>query len=110
MRNAAPATEVAMNSCLINLGHIRSRIGDKALTSITKQDVDNPLASIGAELGIGNTTLHKTCAISKRVFVYAVNNDWLVRKPCDRITVQRIDEVTNPLALGREMRVFPCMS
>lgn len=102
MRNAATATEGAMNGYLINLGHMRARIGAKVLTSISKQDVEDALASIKAERGISNTTLHKIYAVTKRVFAYAVNNDWLVRNPCSKITAPRIDEVTNRRSLSAE--------
>lgn len=102
VRNAATATEGAMNGYLINLGHMRGKIGDKILTVITKQDVEDALASIKAERGIGNTTLNKIYAVTKRVFKYAVNNDWLVRNPCDKITAPRIDEVNNRRSLSAE--------
>ena len=102
MRNASTATESAMNGYLINLGHMRSRIGNKVLTAITMQDIEDALASIKAERQISNTTLHKVYAVTKRVFKYAVNNDWLVRNPCDQITAPKIDEVTNRRSLSAE--------
>ena len=36
------------------------------------------------------------------MFKYAVNNDWLVRNPCDKITAPRIDEVNNRRSLSAE--------
>lgn len=102
LRNAATATEGAMNGYLVNLAHMRERIGGKVLTSITRQDVEDALAAIKAERGIGNTTLHKVYAVTKRVFKYAVNNDWLVRNPCDKITAPKIDEVVNRRSLSAE--------
>ena len=44
----------------------------------------------------------KVYAVTKRVFKYAVNNDWLVRNPCDKITAPKIDEATNRRSLSAE--------
>lgn len=102
LRNAATASEGAMNGYLQNLGHMSEKIGGKVLTAITRQDVEDALSSIKAERGISNTTLHKVYAVTKRVFKYAVNIDWLVRNPCDKIQAPKIDEVVNRRSLSAE--------
>lgn len=101
-RNTGKVTEGAMAGYLVNLGHMRGKIGDKPLTGITSQQVESALAEIRDERGIGGTTMHKIYAITKRVFAYAVKNDWLVRNPCDKIDAPQIDEVTNRRSLTAE--------
>ncbi|MBQ9043799.1 MAG: site-specific integrase [Eggerthellaceae bacterium] len=101
-RNAGKATESAMNGYVTNLGHMRKKIGKKPLATITSQQVEDALAEIREERGLGGTTMHKVYAITKRVFAYAVKNDWLVRNPCDKIEAPQIDEVVNRRSLTAE--------
>lgn len=101
-RNSGKVTEGAMNGYLVNLGHMRKKVGDKPLTGITSQQVESALAEIREERGVGGTTMHKIYAITKRVFAYAVKNDWLVRNPCDKIDAPQIDEVVNRRSLTAE--------
>ncbi len=101
-RNSGKVTEGAMNGYITNLGHMRGKIGDKPLTVITSQQVEAALAEVREERGIGGTTMHKIYAITKRVFAYAVRNDWLVRNPCDKIDAPQIDEVVNRRSLTAE--------
>lgn len=102
MRNAATATEGAMNGYLQNLGHMCGKIGNKTLTAITKQDVEDALSEIKEERGLSNTTMNKIYAVTKRVFTYCVDSDWLVRNPCAKVKAPKIDEVTNRRSLTAE--------
>ena len=102
MRNAGTASENCLASYLRNLNHMSKQLGDKAIITITKQDVENALAAVKKERGISNTTLHKVFAVTKRVFAYAVDSDWIIRNPCNKIKAPKIDEVTNRRSLSAE--------
>lgn len=99
---ANTAGELTMNAYRSQLDHMRARIGDMPLVDVKKQDVENALADIKANDGIGNTTLHKVFAVTKRVFSYAIDNCWLVKNPCARVRAPRIDPVTNRRSLTEE--------
>lgn len=102
MRNSGRASVNALNGYLINLGHMRAKIGDKPLVSIAKQDVEDALGQIRVERKLSGTTMNKIFGVTKRVFTYAVNSDWLVRNPCAAIDAPRINKDIKRRALSDE--------
>lgn len=102
MRNAATASENCLAGYMQNLRHVQKYLGDKPIVATTKQDVEDALAAVKTDRGLSNTTMHKVHALTKRVFAYCVDSDWIVRNPCAKIKAPRIDEVTNRRSLSSE--------
>ena len=102
IRNAGTATPNVIANYVRDLGHMRRHIGDKPLLAVTKQDIESALAAVKVERGIGNTTLHRVCAVTKRVFAYALDSDWIVRNPAAKVKAPKIDEVVNRVSLTAE--------
>lgn len=102
MRNSGRASENALNGYLCNLRHMRAIIGKKELVAITKQDVEDALGRIRNERGLSGTSMRKIYGVTKRVFTYSVNSDWLVRNPCATIDAPRNNEVVNRRSLSEQ--------
>ncbi len=64
--------------------HIVGRIGSARVCDLDAQSVRN-LYRLLLENGIGNTTLHHVHKQLKQILQFAVNNDILLKNPCDRV-------------------------
>ena len=101
-RSTGKASANVMADYVRNLGHMERHIGNMQLLSITVQDIESALAAVKVERNIGNTTLHRIHALTKRVFKYAVKHNMLIKNPAEDVEAPKVDEVVNRRALSAD--------
>lgn len=72
------------------LGYMAAQLGDKPVSEIKRQDVEEALATIKAQRGMSDCTMRNIFALTKRVFEYGIKCDWLVRNPCSSMDAPRV--------------------
>lgn len=67
------------------LRHVERYIGDNPIGSITPQAIEDVYSRIKEEIGLSNTTIKQIHNSLKSVFARAVDFDYIMRNPCDRV-------------------------
>lgn len=68
------------------LRHVERYIGDNPIGSITPQAIEDVYSRIKEEIGLSNTTIKQIHNSLKSVFARAVDFDYIMRNPCDRVS------------------------
>lgn len=68
--------------------HLKNGLGSVLVVDITPAVVNDFYASLRAA-GVGDTTVRECHGLLKRILKYAVNNDVIMRNPCDRVETPR---------------------
>lgn len=64
------------------LGYMSVVLDKKPLVELRKQDVRDALKSLDKSRGLSASTRNKALAITKSVFEFALDNDYIVKNPC----------------------------
>lgn len=83
------ASETTIRLDAQRLRHVETLIGNMPLQSITVPILESAFAKVREERNLSNTTMHELHGIVKRVFAKAVDYDFILRNPCDKIKAPR---------------------
>ena len=100
MKCANTASKAVLTQYETWLGYVSDYFGDKKIIDIKKTDIEAAMASIKTQRNLSNTTMNKMFAVTKRLFEYAVDSDWLIRNPCAKVTAPRKDKVNTRKSLS----------
>lgn len=93
MRDHNKASKGSIKQYETRLGYMREHLGPMKLAEIKADDVDDALSATIHERNMSNTTANKTFSVTKRVFTFAVQRDWIVRNPCDGTCAPKADKM-----------------
>lgn len=102
MRNSNKVAERSLSGYLRLLGFMEEHIGSMALLDIRERDIDKAIAAIRSTGKVGDTTINKTFATTKRVFNFALKREWVVRNPLAVMDSPRKGKVQTRFSLTRE--------
>lgn len=102
MRLSGSASPNVLRGYLCNLDHMKRHLGGMKLASIRKTHVEEALAQVQQERGLSSSSLRKVYSVTKRVFANAVDSDWLIRNPCDKVKAPEQDQVFERKSLTKE--------
>lgn len=102
MRLSGTASPNVLRGYLCNLDHMKKHLGGMPLASIRKHHVEEALSQVQKERGLSSSSLRKVYFVTKRVFSNAVDSDWLIRNPCDKVKAPAQDQVFERKSLTEE--------
>lgn len=102
MRNANKVAPRSLSGYVHLLGMMEQHIGAMPLLDIKERDIDSAIAAIRSAGKVGNTTINKTFAATKRVFNFALKREWVVRNPLAVMDSPKKDKVQTRFALTVE--------
>lgn len=102
MRNANACSDEHLRCSATRLSNVAASMPDKPLAELRRADVEEALAKVRKQRGYSQSTARKVFAITKRVFKFAVDSDWMVRNPCDKMTAPRVVSNVERRSLGME--------
>ena len=90
MRNANACSPERLRQNAARLRKVSEAMPGKPLAELKRADVEQALAAVKEKSGYGQTTVREVFSLTKRVFRFAVDSDWMVRNPCDKMTAPRV--------------------
>lgn len=102
METKGSASKSVLRQYETRLNYMSDVIGEMKLVEIKKSDIEAGLAAIKSSRNLSNTTTNKVFAVTKRLFEYCVDSDWIVRNPCRTIDPPSIDKVISRKSLSSE--------
>ncbi|ACV21887.1 Integrase [Slackia heliotrinireducens] len=102
MRAKGGASQAVLRQYTTWLGYMSDVLGDKKLVEVKKSDVEAAMVAVKTSRDLSNTTMNKMFAVTKRLFEYCVDSDWITRNPCRNIEAPAKDRVTSRHSLTDE--------
>lgn len=80
--------------------YVAEQLGDKLLVDIKREDVEDALSALRVARNMSERTLKNTFFVTKRIFEYAVDNEWIVRNPMRTMTAPKVTTTTERRSLS----------
>lgn len=92
-RIAGNASERTINVERRSLRHVEKHLGSVPINAIDPQMIESVYSKIKTETGLSGSTLNHIHIALKNVFKKAVDYDFILRNPCERVEAPRRDSV-----------------
>lgn len=107
---AGKASQRTINSERRALRHIEAHLGDEPINTIDSRAIERTYAAVKEETGLSGTTMKQIHYSLKAVFNKAMDYDYILRNPCDRVTApSRCKSDRNALSAQEGARLLKCI-
>lgn len=87
------AAHETVQGYLSRLAHVEQYIGNVPINKIDAQTIESVYAAIRKDEGLSGTSMNQIHTLLKGVLKKAVDYDYLLRNPCDRVTAPKKNDV-----------------
>ena len=92
MRNANTCSAAKLKDYETMLDHVAVELGTKPIAEIKAHDIEMALDAVRTKRQLSQRRIRDTFIVVKRVFEYAIRNEWLVKNPCAPLDAPRVTQ------------------
>lgn len=92
-KSSGVAAHETVQGYLSRLAHVERYIGNVPINKIDAQTIESVYAAIRKDEGLSGTSMNQIHTLLKGVLKKAVDYDYLLRNPCDRVTAPKKNDV-----------------